>query len=1049
MAASEAGGLQLRVLGPVAATRNGAPIDLGGRRSQTLLAVLGLHPGEAISADRLIDELWSGEPPDGAAITLRSYVSRLRNAFGDPSPIEHLGTGYALRIERDRVDALAFERLAREGDRALERRRFRVAARLFDAALALWSGEPFGGLAVDGTLRGESVRLGELRLHVVEQRFEALLAVGGASGLVDELEGLVAEHPYRERLWRDLMLALYRSDRQADALAAYHRARSALDEQLGIEPGEQLAELERAILRHEVPEAEATEAARSTIPAPLTSFVGREAALRDVAELVGSHRLVTLAGVGGAGKTRLAIEVGQRMADDFSDGAAFVDLAAVSEPDLLVPQVAAAIGLGEGPGAPIDRVAAALRDRETLLILDNCEHVRDATAAMTQRLLQDGPDVRVLATSREILGVAGEAAYTVTPLEAPGEDATPAEIRGAEAVQLLLARIARAPGDLGDDGLRTAARICRDLDGLPLAIELAAARTTALTLDEIAARLADRFRFLVSWRRLAPARHQTLREAMDWSFDLLAPPEQRLLAALSVFPGPFTLGGVAEVCLDGDDDTALHLIERLVHASLVVATEADGQMRYGLLATVRQYAAERLDPEAAVPLRERLARHVGYRLGRAEALLLAGEASRSLAEVADIDLEAIEDRRLRVQAALLRGRIQRYVGQIPLAVADQERALAWADDSATRAKLHLRLSWLIERDLRGGLAHVEEALALLGESGERSDVAFALAHASMLRLQLGVSADRAAVLQAFDMARQGDAGEWDIAPILVSWAIGMDDWALARQMLDARIGPAYGRGDENSRGHLLRRQLEVETWAGRLDVARSLAAAAVEQAESTRQQPALATARARRALAWALAGDVDAATREGEAALALAERIEISQIRCAALTSRIVAASQGGDWTTAVELAGKATRQLDVAGDVDRTNYRFLAFHLDALIGLGELGGARLLADQLERKGALGPRPSWSGVSERGRAAIAIAEDRLDEAAEHMRRALAFHAAESVPFESAKTLRLAAALGRRRGDNRDAAMHEAAARSILDRIGANPTETQQPKPSLA
>jgi tetratricopeptide (TPR) repeat protein len=492
------------------------------------------------------------------------------------------------------------------------------------------------------------------------------------------------------------------------------------------------------------------------------------------------------------------------------------------------------------------------------------------------------------------------------------------------------------------------------------------------------------------------------------------------------------------------------LIERLVHASLVVATEADGQMRYGLLATVRQYAAERLDLEAAVPLRERLARHVGYRLGRAEALLLAGEASRSFAEVADIDLEAIEDRRLRVQAALLRGRIQRYVGQIPLAVADQERALAWADDSATRAKLHLRLSWLIERDLRGGLAHVQEALALLGESGERSDVAFALAHASMLRLQLGVSADRAAVLQAFDMARQGDAGEWDIAPILVSWAIGMDDWTLARQMLDARIGPAFSRGDENSRGHLLRRQLEVETWAGRLEVARSLAEAAVEQAESTRQQPALATARARRALAWAIAGDVDAAAREGEAAQALAERIEISQIRCAAATSLIVAGSQRRAWTTVVELADRTTRVLDAAGDVDHTNYRYLAFQLDALVALGELDRARALADRIERKGALGPRPSWLGVSERGRAAIALADDSLDSATEHIDRALELHAAETVPFESAKTLRLAAALSRRRGDRKGAATHEAAARSILDRIGAAiPTETQQPKPSLA
>ena len=1033
----EAGALRVRLLGPVAATRNGTSIDVGGKRSQTLLAVLALHPGEAISADRLIDELWSGEPPDGAAITLRTYVSRLRNAFGEPSPIEHLGSGYALRIERDNVDALDFERLAREGDRALERRRHRVAARLFDAALDLWTGEPFGGLAVEGTLRSESLRLGELRLHVVEQRFEALLAMGGASELVDELERLVSEHPYRERLWRDLMLALYRSDRQADALAAFHRARSALDEQLGIEPGEQLAALEGAILRHEVPEPEAAApATRSTIPAPLTSFVGREAAQRDVAELIGSHRLVTLAGVGGAGKTRLAIEVGRHVADDFSSGAVFVDLAAVSEPGLLVPQVAAAIGLGEGAGSPIDRVAEALRDREMLLILDNCEHLRDATAAMTQRLLQDGPDVRVLATSREVLGVAGEAAYTVTPLQAPDADATPADIRAAEAVRLLLARIARAPADLDEDGLRTAAQICRDLDGLPLAIELAAARTTALTLDEIAARLADRFRFLVSWRRLAPARHQTLREAMDWSFDLLAPPEQRLLAALSVFPGPFTLDGVTEVCLDGDGDAALQLIERLVDASLVVPTDVDGQMRYGLLATVRQYAGERLDPEAAIPLRERLARHVRYRLGLAQALLLAGETDRAISELADIDLDAIADRQLRLQTVLLRGRIQRYAGQISRALADQQRALAWAEDPAIRARVHLRIAWFIERDIGAALGHVDEALWLLGDAGDVDDRAFALALGSMFRLQLGVAADRSAILDALDMGREAEAGEWDVVPIVVSWATGMDDWSLARSVLDASAGSTRTRVDEMRRGHLLRRELEVETWAGSLETAVKLASIAVEHAESSQQAPSVASALSRRGLVRAFVGEVDAAERDGEVALELASGLGILPLRGAAVMALCAAAARREDWARVDALATAMTAELDTAGDVDHTNIRFESDHLDALVALGELDRARQLAARLERKGALGPRASWSGVSERGRAAIAMAEDRLDAAAEHMRRALLQHAPETVPLETAKTLELAAELARRSGHPAAAEAQAAGARAILERLGA-------------
>ena len=234
-----------------------------------------------------------------------------------------------------------------------------------------------------------------------------------------------------------------------------------------------------------------------------------------------------------------------------------------------------------------------LRQAESLLVFDNCEHLLEAAGELAGEVLAGCPRVRILATSREQLGLPGEADYPVPPLALPRVGATPEELRSSEAVRLFLTRARAARPRLTDDdeALATAARICSDLDGLPLAIELAAARAKALSLEEIATRLADRFRFLVSWRRLTPARHRTLREAMDWSHELLSAEERALLAQLSVFAGGFTLAAAAKVCVDGDDAVAVDLIGRLLDASLVVAEERDGEMRYRLLETVRQYAA--------------------------------------------------------------------------------------------------------------------------------------------------------------------------------------------------------------------------------------------------------------------------------------------------------------------------------------------------------------------------------------------------------------------------------------------------------------------------
>ena len=605
-------GFELRILGPVEASRNGTAVRIGGPRLRALIGLLAIEPGRAVAVDRLIDELWAGEPPKGAEISLRTYVSKLRAALGDGAGIDGSAGGYVLHVEAGAIDAGRFESQVRAAEAAMREGNPRRARERLRDALELWRGRPFGELADEGMLRVEGDRLDELRLHALELRIEADLALGTAAELVDELEGLTSTHPYREGFWRQLMLALYRAERQADALAAYHRARNALDDQLGIEPGAALKELKSAILRQEVPAPEAT-VERHNLPASITTFVGREREVADVAALLRQHRLVTLAGVGGVGKTRLGIEVARGPAEDLSGGAWFVDLAPLADPAMVAAHVGAALRVREQPGVhPVEQIVTHVRERALLLVLDNCEHVREAVAALVKPLLASSPGLRVLTTSREILGVAGEAEYQVPPLSVPESTDEPEAIRASEAVRLFLARARDVRPGIGDDDatLETIGRICADLDGLPLAVELAAARARVLSAAEIGDRLHDRFRFLVSWRRLATARHRTLREAMDWSHDLLDLDAQRLLAELSVFTGGFTLEAIQAVGTGPVADRPLELIERLAEASLLIVDQAVEPTRYRILETVRQYGAERLESAGRTEeLRERHSRH--------------------------------------------------------------------------------------------------------------------------------------------------------------------------------------------------------------------------------------------------------------------------------------------------------------------------------------------------------------------------------------------------------------------------------------------------------
>jgi predicted ATPase/DNA-binding SARP family transcriptional activator len=791
--------VDFRLLGPVEAMRNRASLALGGRRQRALLALLLLERGRPVSSNRLVEELWQGHPPPGAATTLRSYVSRLRTVLGADAPVTAGPAGYALEVAVDRVDSHRFERLAREGEEALAGRRAQRARERFAAALELWRGRPFAGLADDGALRTEAERLEELRLLVCEGRIEADLALGGAAEVVDELETLIREHPYRERLWQQLMLALYRAGRQADALAAYRRAREILDEELGLEPSEELKRLEQVILRQEVP-AVAPPEERHNLPAPVTSFVGREAELAEVERLLATNRLVTLTGVGGVGKTRLALEGAGRALPDFADGVVFVDFAPLADPALVVRHVSGALDVEQSDRTVGEQLTSRLRDVDLLLVLDNCEHLREACAELAQSLLAACSGLRILATSRELLGIAGEVDYPVPPLTLPSPDADPDELRASEAVRLFLARAREARPLLADEtsALVTAGRICCDLDGLPLALELAAARAKALSLEEIGTRLADRFRFLVSWRRLTIARHQTLEEAMDWSYELLPRDEQELLARLSVFAGGFTLDAAANVCLDGDDGRAIDLLGRLVDASLVIAEEHDAHMRYRLLETVREYALQRLDEhvsasvgvDADEPSLQH--RHAAYYLELAEQRSQDVEQRGLLTPFASLDLDHANLRRallrfreagltrheLRLCAALwrfwwLRGHIAEGREHLVAALEHSE-----GDRSLARA-----------RALRGAAALAQrqgdyEAAAALGQAS--ADLAAELHDPVALAQALMATGNAVGSLGEFDRAERlyrasadtfrGTDADWDFATLLMN----MGDLALSR-----------------------------------------------------------------------------------------------------------------------------------------------------------------------------------------------------------------------------------------------------------------------------
>ncbi len=616
--------MDVRILGGLEVLRDGTQIDLGPPRQRVLLARLLVNLGETVTTDRLLEDLWAGAVPDTARHALHVYVSKLRAALGpDRDRLTRRGSGYCLSLESDELDATRFVTGVAEGRASLERGDPETARTQLEAALDMWRGPVFADVADEEFVRAEIVRLDENRLVALEQRIAADIELGRHDALVEELRDLTAQYPFRERFWEQLMLALYRCGRQAEALRAFQTARSQLAEELGLEPGPALRHLEDQILAQDpsldLSDRPSAGAAPSNLPLLRTSFIGRQHELELGGKLLAESRLLTLTGPPGSGKTRTAIRLAADNASDFPHGTFFIPLATINEVDLIATTIARTLGLRETPGEePLASLEAFLRDRRALLLLDNFEHLLDG-APLINELLDAAPEVKILVSSRSPLGLTGEQEFPLSPLEVPAADESvdPVRVQAYDAVALFVARARGSDPSFELDGTNAhmVADITIRLDGLPLAIELAAARIKLLTPQDLLTRLHQSLVVLTTGPSDAVSRHQTLRDAIAWSYDLLEPDEQTLFRRLGVFRG-FTLEAATAVS-DLPEATVFDGIDSLLSKSLLYRLVDIGEARFAMLETLKEFSLEQLD--AAGEREAAVRRHATYYCDLAEA----------------------------------------------------------------------------------------------------------------------------------------------------------------------------------------------------------------------------------------------------------------------------------------------------------------------------------------------------------------------------------------------------------------------------------------------
>jgi predicted ATPase/DNA-binding SARP family transcriptional activator len=680
--------MQFSVLGPLEVTEGSASLALGGPRQRSVLALLLLDAGRVVHADRMVTEIWGDEPPDGARDSLYTYISNLRGVIGRDRIVRSDGGYRLVPMDVDQVDARTFVASLGEAHRIVGSDP-QAALSFIDESLSAWRGRPYEGCENLPSIVPEAARLEELFLRALEDRIDAELHVGGTPE-AGGIEMLTAEHPYRERFWELLARALYRAGRQTDALRALTRLRRTLADDLGLEPSPAISRLEERILLQD-PALDAGATPPTNLPTPVSSFIGREEELWVLERLIGDHRLVTVTGPGGAGKTRLAIEVARRIAGAFADGVWFIDLAQVGAAGDVNWAVASSLGVAEPPDVGgVATVVARLRTQSALLVLDNCEHVVAVVADLAETVLEGAPQVRILATSRQGLGVAGEALSHLS-----GLDTSEDEPEAGDAEQLFAVRAAAVQPNFAIEEANRAdvAEICRHLDGMPLAIELAAARVDTLSPGEIVRHLGDRFRLLAG-AHADPSSHRSLGASLDWSRDLLDPDDRRAFDQLGVFDGPFTAVAAAAVVEAPSELDAVDILRHLVGASLIHRLAGEVS-RYRLLETTRLYARKGLEESGGWQLA--VDRHDAHCAGRCRELRGAffgggrPEACRTI-ETEITEYESAFDRSsegdpdVALEMAWPLGHVWLFSGRIGSGIGRLERLVAATAGATSRAR---------------------------------------------------------------------------------------------------------------------------------------------------------------------------------------------------------------------------------------------------------------------------------------------------------------------------------------------------------------------------
>lgn len=815
----------LRVLGPLeVAPGSGRPMT-GASKPRVLLLALAARRGQVQSSDELGDALWGEAPPASAAKLLQVYVSQLRRALPTGVVIRTKAPGYVLEAADEDFDAAVFERTVFEGRTAAREGNPRLAAATLRRALDLWRGPAYADVRYEEFAREEVERLESLRAGALAERIEADLQLGRHAEILAELRGLLAGDPTNERLAAQASLAAYRSGGPSDALAIIETTRRALDVELGEGPGRELTDL-AARIAHADPTLAAPAPASdvaAALPAAPNALVGRERELVEVRRLVERPgvRLVSLTGAGGSGKSRLALELAAELADRFANGVALVELASFRDPGLVFPTIARAVGVDPGPD-PLGAVAGALSRRQVLLVLDNFEHLRDAAPDLV-RLLAAAPLVVVLVTTRVVLHVSGEHVYPVGPLD------------DNAAIELFAERAhARDPAFTLDAATRPpVAGIVERLDRLPLPIELAAARVRSLGLQGLDARLASRLGVLTGGPRDLPARQQTLRETLAWSVKLLDPGHATVLARLGVFPGGSSTSA-ASVVADADDDALATLVDH----HLVQALDVDGERRFRLLETVREYALELLDAgDDATPTFTRL---VHWCLAVAERAEPALSGDGQTAAMATLDAEHDNLRaalaaagrlgltRVRLRMAVALSRFWYVRGYLVEARGWLEAALDHATDDEPQLRRRgltaAAAIALIQGDYDAATTYSEQSLDIARALGEDRLIANGLSNLGAIVLAAGDRIRARTLLEeAVTRARAGD--DERVAAMAVNnlgdLALTEGDYNGAMPLFEESLAVLRARGDTANVARSLFNIGAAALMTGRLGEART------------------------------------------------------------------------------------------------------------------------------------------------------------------------------------------------------------------------------------